>query len=72
MDGGDDSAALRAADKKGKLTKQVQQLVDTQLCVRPGVFVTVRPFLTGDGKAMLAANALEGQPSELSAIAFVF
>ena len=64
MDDGDDADALRAADAKAKLNQQVQELVDARLCLRPGVFTDVRPMLTGDGKAMLASNAMEGRPKE--------
>lgn len=62
MDGGDDAAALRVADDKASLNAAVEALVQTRIALRADHHAAVRPILTGDGKAMLAANAQEGGP----------
>ncbi len=35
-----------------------------KVCVAPTQFCSIEPFITGDGKAMLASNFLEGQHRE--------
>lgn len=42
------------------------ELVETRICLQPGEYTPVRPILTGDGKAMLASNFLEGGTMEFS------
>ena len=44
----------------------VLELVETRICLQPGEYTPVRPITTGDGKAMLAANFLEGGTMEFS------
>jgi hypothetical protein len=59
MDDGDDADSLRAADIEGQLNQAVEQLVAERIPMPRGEFPAVRPILTGDGKAMLAANFRE-------------
>lgn len=68
MDGNDSADSLRAGDKKGGLNEAVENLVSSRICLQPGDFRQVRPFITGDGKAMLAANFREGGPKKLASL----
>lgn len=65
FDGGDDASSLRAADVKASLNEALQSVVEDRICLRPGSYVPVLPILTGDGKAMLAANFQENDPRGL-------
>jgi hypothetical protein len=65
FDGGDDASSLRAADVKACLNEALEAVVEDRICLRPGTHVPVVPIITGDGKAMLAANFLETGPRGL-------
>ena len=61
FDGSDDADAIRAADVRGKLNEQVRQMLqDFQVSLVTGTFHAVEACLTGDGKAMLNSNFMEG------------
>jgi hypothetical protein len=66
MDGSDDADSLRAADISGALNQAVVDLVENRVALGRGVQAPVSPILTGDGKAMRAANFRENGPKALS------
>ena len=61
MQGGDDHAALSAADRRLLLNYQVEEVHRAaHVAGAHGAECTVRCLLTGDGKSMLAANWAPG------------
>lgn len=61
MDGGDDCAPLRALDREGQLSRQVQEVQNAMVHLHPdGRTSRFECYLTGDGKGMQATNYKEG------------